>query len=200
MAAAQQHVDPFLIQRAQFDLAVALADLGQMEYARTVCEIIRAAPDTPGGADLKAHAGINLLRFAHRGGDRPVFDQLRTTLATEPMPGRLRAYYHLTVGHGLHRFGDVDGAKAAYLRTMEVAQQFRVHHLVMTVDEFLQAASDEPRAKPRTAPPPARSKALARILGTIDAREGPFAGVAQAATTPASDATAEVPESDSETR
>jgi|HubBroStandDraft_6_1064221.scaffolds.fasta_scaffold94288_1 tetratricopeptide (TPR) repeat protein len=172
--AAELHTDTRLARRAELDLAVALADLGFIEYAHVVCEIVRNRPETA-GVDWKALAGINLMRLAHMRGDQPDFDRLREQLSAEKMSGRLRAYYHLTAGQALQRFGRVRESRVEYQRAIEVAQAFRVNRLVMKAEQLLKMTEPEVQ-KPRRSP--RESTLVTPILAAIDARRGPFAGAA----------------------
>ncbi|HZS61837.1 MAG TPA: hypothetical protein VFA43_21380 [Gemmatimonadaceae bacterium] len=172
--AAQLHIDQRLAYRATLDLAVALADLGHIEYARVVCEVVRAKPEGA-GMDWKAFAGINLMRLAHVRGDRPEFDRLREELSRESMSGRPRAYYHLTAGQGLQRFGRMHDARFAFQQAIEVAQIFRINRLVIKAEQLLKATEHDPQ-RPRMRAQD--SAALAPILTAIDERRGPFAGAA----------------------
>jgi tetratricopeptide (TPR) repeat protein len=172
--AAQMHVDQRLAYRASIDLAVTLADLGHIDYARTICQIVRSKPEAV-GQDWKALAGINLMRLAHM---RPVpdqreFERLRDELGKENMPGRLRAYYHLTAGQGLQRFGQMQAGRIAFHQAIEVAQAFHVNKLVIRAEQLLKATENEPQKARRF---PQESNVLAPILAAIDARRGPFAG------------------------
>jgi tetratricopeptide (TPR) repeat protein len=171
--AASTHTEPDLIQRAELDLAVVLADLGFVDYAITICELIRSTPALP-GSDQRTAAGINLIRLASLRGDRETFDRLRVELADERMIGRLLAHYHLTLGQGWLHFGEMDAARAALQRTIEVAEAHKVNQLIITAEKLLRTFDDErPKLVPRM---PEQDKELAPILRAIDERQGPFAG------------------------
>ncbi len=173
-AASLGHTDPARVQRAVLDLALALADLGHIGHAQRAYQVVRNAREDHDG--IRALAGINLMRLAHMTDDRAPFEQLRRELGSERMTGRLRAHYHLIAGQGLRRFGDPDGARAAFQRAIEVAEQFKVFKLVVEAEALLNATGDE---RPRPRKTKAGARALAPILADIDQRRGPFAGAAQ---------------------
>src|SRR5581483_10303448 len=92
--AMMMYPDPGLARRAALDLASALGELGYGSYAMKVLRAVRSGPDD--GMDIRAVAGINLMRQSHLQGNEALFDRLHTELRDERMPGRLRAHYLVT--------------------------------------------------------------------------------------------------------
>jgi tetratricopeptide (TPR) repeat protein len=173
--AATTHLETSLIERAELDLAVALAELGHIDYARTVCEFVRNAPARL-GSDQRTLAGINLMRLAPLRDDRDMFDKLRLELAVEPMKGRLLAHYHLILAQGLLRFGESDAGRLELQRTIEVAEAYKINQLVIRADELLKAKDERHQTTPQV---PLKDRSLDPILRAIDERQGPFAEAVQ---------------------
>ena len=173
-AAAQRYPDPKLARRALLDAAVALGDLGHVQYAQKVCQAVRRAPDD--GRESRALAGVNLMRYAALGDDRSTFDRLRVELESESMSGRLRAHYYLFLGQGFRHFGDARAARKAFEQAIAEAERHRVYKLVVETEKLLAAADDRPVVWIEANQNPA----LAAMFGDIDAGRGLFA---EAATT-----------------
>jgi tetratricopeptide (TPR) repeat protein len=168
-AAAQRYTDPKVARRALLDAAVALADLGHLDYARKMCEAVRRAPDD--GRESRALAGVNLMRYAALGDDRPTFDRLRRELEAENMSGRLRAHYYLFIGQSFRHFGDSRAARKAFEQAIAVAERYRVYKLVIETEALLAAADDRPVVWMEANQNPA----LAAMFEDIDAHRGLFA-------------------------
>lgn len=168
-AAAQRYTDQKMARRALVDAAVGLADLGRVDYARRVCQVVRRAPDD--GLESRSLAGVNLMKYAALSDDRNAFEHLRSELEAESMSGRLRAHYYSFMGQGLLHFGDTRAARTAFQRAISIAQQHRVYKLIIDTEKMLAAADDRPVIWKESD----QSPGLVALFQDIDAARGLFA-------------------------
>ena len=168
-AAARLHSDPKMARRALLDAAVALADLGHLDYARKMCRLVRRAPDD--GLESRALAGVNLMRYEALANERPTFERLRIELSTERMSGRLLAHYHLFIGQSLLHFGDISTARQEFEQAIALGEQHHLNKLLIETDKMLAAADDRPALWKEDD----QSPALLALFEDIDAQRGLFA-------------------------
>jgi len=169
-AAMKSFVDPDKKLRAMHDLATALADLGHLDYARTVLSAIRNS--TYSQVEVVNSAGLNLMRVAVLAGEQVKFDQLRRELADERLTGYQLAHYHVFVGQGYLKFGDPGKARDEFAQALTVAQAHRVYKVLIDADELLKAM---PEVRPPTWRDPSPRPRLLVILDEIRNRRGEFA-------------------------
>jgi hypothetical protein len=163
-------VDPEKKLRAMHDLATALADLGHLDYARTVLSAIRTSTHSHG--DVVNSAALNLMRVAVLAGEQVKFDQLRRELADKRLPGHQRAHYHVFVGQGYLKFGEPARARDEFAQALTVAQAHRVYKVLIDADELLKAT---PEVRPPTWKDPSPRPGLLVILDEVRNRRGEFA-------------------------
>jgi tetratricopeptide (TPR) repeat protein len=169
-AAVNLYQEPTQKQRALVDVAMALSNLGHLDYARRV---YLAARRSTSNAEMYSLAGLNLMRIAVLSGERETFEALRAELANETMSGRLRAHYHVFAGQGFRRFGQASLARASFEAAMVTAEAYRVNKLVIEVEEMLNA---RPEQRPVAWRDSAARVDLAPLLADIDQEKGVFAG------------------------
>lgn len=169
-AAMKRYLDPELKLRAMHDLALALADLGHMQHARTVLSAVRNMARL--NVEMRHFATLNLMRLAVLSGEQLRFDQLRRELADERMPGHQRAAYHMYVGQGYLKFGESAKARQEFAEALVLAQAHRVYKVLIEAEELLNATPEEraPTWKDLSPRP-----GLLAILDEIRSRVGEFA-------------------------
>jgi tetratricopeptide (TPR) repeat protein len=172
--AMKLYAEPYLKERAMYDLSAALIELGFLSFARTVCSALYNAADH--AAQTHVLAGLNLLRIAILDGDVGAFDRLRQELANERMSTRFLAHYHLLVGQGLRRAGDEANARAAFEEAIIVAEANQLNQLIFEADTMLKTAAAEPLPPSSAA---SLSAGLASALDEIQHRRGEFAGATE---------------------
>jgi tetratricopeptide (TPR) repeat protein len=170
-SAANRYPDAKQVQRALADVAMALSDLGQLDFARRTYAAARNASESP--TEIRTLAGLNLMRIAVLSGNQKTFDSLRQVLANEEMPGRFRAHYHLISGQGFRRFGQAGFARASFESAILVAQAHKVNRLVIEAESMLAA---EPDVRPVPKKDVRASPDLADLLEDIAQGRGVFAG------------------------
>jgi tetratricopeptide (TPR) repeat protein len=169
-AAMKVYVDPMMKLRAMHDLATALADMGHLEYARTVLSAIQHSAGE--NVEMRYHAMLNLMRVAVLSGEQVKFDQLRRELAGKPLPSYHLAHYHVFTGQGYLKFGEPAKAREAFAEALVVAEKHRVYKVLMQADELLRTMPEERApAWSDTGQP----EALLLILDDIRNRRGEFA-------------------------
>jgi tetratricopeptide (TPR) repeat protein len=156
--------------RAMHDLALALSDMGHLYYSRTVLSAVRNSPHVDG--EMRDLATLNLMRVAVLAGEELKFDQLRRELIGRRLEGRHQAHYHMFVGQGYLKFGQVAKARQEFADAVVVAQTQRLNKIVIEAEELLNATPEE-RA-PTWKDEPARPS-LAAIFEEIRNRRGEFA-------------------------
>jgi tetratricopeptide (TPR) repeat protein len=169
-AALKSFVDPEQKLRTMHDLATALADLGHLDYAKTVLSAIRNS--THAHAQVVNSAALNLMRIAVLAGEQVKFDQLRRELAGARLPGHQLAHYHVFVGQGYLKFGEPARAREEFAEALAVAQAHRVYKVLIDADELLKATTD---VRAPTWQDPSPRLGLLVVLDEIRNRRGEFA-------------------------
>ncbi len=170
-AALKAYADPTSKLRAMHDLALALSDMGHLEYARTVLSAVYNSSHSD--REMRDLATLNLMRVAVLAGEELKFDQHRRELAGHRLAaGRHQAHYHMFVGQGYLKFGQMAKARQEFAEAMIVAQTHRVYKVVIEAEELLNATPEE-RA-PTWKEEPVR-ESLTVILDEIRNRRGEFA-------------------------
>jgi len=119
-AAVQMHVDPSFKVPAILDLALALAEMGYLDVARTVLSTTRHSPHLD--VEFRNSTALNLMNFATMARDRTQFELLRRELANARLNGAQLARYHIIVGQGCFAFDDLSAARREFAEAVVTAQ------------------------------------------------------------------------------
>jgi tetratricopeptide (TPR) repeat protein len=119
-AAVRMYVDPSLKIGAMHDLALALADMGYLDVAKTVFSTTLQLPHLD--LELRNHVTINLMHLAIVARDRAQFERLRRELTSERLNGTQLARYHIIVGQGCVAFDDLSAARREFAEAVVTAQ------------------------------------------------------------------------------
>jgi hypothetical protein len=169
-AALKAYADPIPKLRAMHDLALALSDMGHLHYARTVLSAVRNSLHAD--REIRDFATLNLMRVAVLAGEELRFDQLRRELDGQPLAARQHAHYHMFVGQGYLKFGQMAKARQEFAEAVVVAQAHRLNKLVIEAEELLNATPEEPAPSWNEEP---MRPSFAAILEEIRNRRGEFA-------------------------
>ena len=162
-AAFEAYVEPQRRTRALVDLANALMVLGAHPAARDAFHLCLG---TTTDREVRWIVQLNLLDLAQLDGEETVFERWRRELEAVGLPPRLRAHYLLTAGHGLHRFGRIDAARAALAGALVVAERHELGEIVMRADAAL-AAIDRNERLPVTEVTLPNASGVARIVDRL---------------------------------
>lgn len=168
--ALKAYADPSSKLRAMHDLATALSDMGHLHYARTVLSAVRNSPHT--NREFQDYATLNLMRIAVLAGEELKFDLLRRDLSGRQLTGRQQAHYHMFVGQGYLKFGQVAKARHEFAEAIMVAQANAVHKIVIEAEELLNVTPEERESTWQEEP---ARESLVGILAEIRDRRGEFA-------------------------
>lgn len=102
------------------DLATALGDAGERTAARDAHLVLSA---TARDLRVRGLSTVNLLLLAAGDGERVAFEEYRLQLDAAPLPVELGARYALALGESYEHFGELQEARAAFGRAIEVAEQ-----------------------------------------------------------------------------
>ena len=116
------------------DIATALGEAGHRQAARDAHQVLAGVARDP---RIRLLAQVNLLDLSVAEGDESAFTRHEQALAEAPLPVVLRAQYHLIVGNGRRRFGDVAGATRAYEQALAVAEEHQVNEVVLKAEAAL---------------------------------------------------------------
>jgi hypothetical protein len=92
---------------------------------------------------------LNLLELSVRTGSEVHFEQYNRQLAGQKMPGQLEAAYHLTLGVGLHQFGNQGGARQHLQRALDQSRELGLGQYVMEAEAAL-TRLEQPAPKRQT--------------------------------------------------
>ncbi|HET7622962.1 MAG TPA: hypothetical protein VFK39_13740, partial [Gemmatimonadaceae bacterium] len=134
-AALQSFEDQVAKDRALADLAAIFYDIGLLSAAREANLMLAA---TAQEQYTRWVAVINLLEIAAFDGREPVFEQYKRELGEANLPPILSAYYNFYVGQGYRMLGNLDLARPALERAMEVATRHDVNEVIIKAEQSLQ--------------------------------------------------------------
>jgi tetratricopeptide (TPR) repeat protein len=127
--------------QALFDLGFALSRLGAVEGAERALQIVRLRSRMQ---SLVQNAKIELMYCASFRRDRVGFERCRVecTADVEQMAPNILADYHLKVGIGLARFGQIDRAAAQLQQAQQVARTHGLHEFEFRIERIQLGLSD----------------------------------------------------------
>jgi tetratricopeptide (TPR) repeat protein len=172
--AYERYEDENQALRALHDLGLALARLGAVDGAERALRVVVAKDVSP---ENVISAKIELMHCASFRRDRIGFERWRSECArdADTMPPNNCADYHLKVGIGLARFGQIDRAAVELRHAMDDARAHRLHEFEFRIERILSGIYDccttaSPAAEPTETPAWATSisevsTALAGIAG-----------------------------------
>jgi len=151
-SAYERYEDEASALRALHDLGLAMARLGAVDGAERALRVVVAKDVSP---DNVLNAKIEMMHCASFRRDRIGFERWRSECgrdADKMAPNNL-ADYHLKVGIGLARFGQVDRAAVELRHALEVAQAHRLHEFEFRIERILSGIYDCTTASPTAEPP-----------------------------------------------
>jgi tetratricopeptide (TPR) repeat protein len=127
--------------RALGDLGVALLSIGEVTAAeRALEEVVRRG----GPREIVANALIELMHCASFRRDRMAFERYRERALPQlddALPN-IRADYHLKVGIGLGRFGNMGKAEMHLRQALDIATVHALHEMAFRVDRIVNGLRD----------------------------------------------------------
>jgi tetratricopeptide (TPR) repeat protein len=150
--AYERYEDEDRALRALHDLGLAMARLGAIEGAERALQIVVEKDDV---LDNVINAKIELMHCASFRRDRIGFERWRSECGgdVDKMAPNHCADYHLKVGIGLARFGQVDRAAVELRHALGVAQANRLHEFEFRIERILSGIYDCTAASPTAQPP-----------------------------------------------
>ncbi|MGH7718884.1 MAG: hypothetical protein ACREON_08600, partial [Gemmatimonadaceae bacterium] len=131
--------DPRSRDRVLGDVAGSFSEIGLRDAARDAYLILAG---TAQEQYTRWQATINLMEIAALDGSEPVFEQYRRELVDAPLPAGLAVYYHLYVGRGYRTFRNVDAARAALDRSIQIASENHLNQPLIEAEQTLQEIRD----------------------------------------------------------
>jgi tetratricopeptide (TPR) repeat protein len=127
--------------RALHDLGLAMARLGAVDGAERALRLVIAKDVSP---DNVINAKIEMMHCASFRRDRIGFERWRSECGrdVDQMAPNNLADYHLKVGIGLARFGQVDRAAVELRHALGVAQGHRLHEFEFRIERILSGIYD----------------------------------------------------------
>ena len=166
--AYERYEDEDRALRALHDLGLAMARLGALEGAERALRIVVEQDDV---LDNVINAKIELMHCASFRRDRIGFERWRSECngdADQMAPNNL-ADYHLKVGIGLARFGQVDRAAVELRLALGVAQAHRLHEFEFRIERILSGIYDCTTASPTAELPeiPAWAESITDVTAAL---------------------------------
>jgi tetratricopeptide (TPR) repeat protein len=154
--------------RALHDLGLAMARLGAIDGAERALRLVIAKDASP---DNVISAKIEMMHCASFRRDRIGFERWRSECsrdADQMAPNNL-ADYHLKVGIGLARFGQVDRAAVELRHALGVAQGHRLHEFEFRIERILSGIYDCTPASPTAESPetPAWATSISEVTTAL---------------------------------
>jgi len=116
------------------DMAASFFEIGLRTAARDANLVLAA---TAVEQYTRWQATINLMELAGVDRFEPLFEQYRRELATAPLPPILSAWYFFYVGQGHRMFAHTDQARAAFERSVEIAQRNNLSQVLFQSEQAL---------------------------------------------------------------
>ena len=134
--ALEGYTDPSSRDRVLGDIAAAFFELGLRGSARDAYLILAA---TAQEQHTRWVATINLMECAAADEREPIFEQYRRELADASLPAMLACHYQFYVGEGYRIFGNMPAARAALVRSLELAERHGINQAIFRAEQGLQS-------------------------------------------------------------
>lgn len=147
-------------QRMLANIAASLIRLGLYEPARDTYLVLATSAREH---SLRWVARVNLLEIESLVGDRVAFERHARALKSASLPPHITQPFLLTIGEGLHRFGDSAAGREYVSRALAIASEHGLNHYLFESEFALRTMRvEQPPTSTR------KSAALKRIASTID--------------------------------